>query len=57
MILFLSNLCDDDEARENSSYDPGDELERYQKEKPLSAEDNPLDWWRKNKSIYPLMAQ
>ena len=57
---FLQALAADDaEGQDNPAVigelDPKCELERYQKEKPLSRTANPLQWWLENKNIYPLM--
>ena len=55
---FLSSLCDNETLDETSSInDPQSELERYQKERPLSSNDNPLLWWSRNKNLYPLMSK
>ena len=55
---FLSSLCDSESMNETTSKnDPKNEIERYQKERPLTSTDDPLKWWSKNRNIYPLLAK
>ena len=57
-MKFLSGLCDGDNPDEVSSRsDPREEMARYQLEKDLKMNDNPLLWWRNNRNIYPLMSK
>ena len=39
-----------------SLFDAKEEVARYQLEKTISATENPLLWWKRNRDIYPLMS-
>ena len=55
---FLSTICDD---RKEDSNTKGsgieEEIERYQKEEAISADDSALKWWKKNRNLYPIMSK
>ena len=52
---FLSSICDDNDNVSDLSFSYLKELERYQDEPNLRAQDNPLEFWKKFKSVYPVM--
>ena len=55
---FLSTICDDkNEETCSRNYNISEEIERYQKEDPISANDSALKWWKIKKSLYPVMSK
>ena len=55
---FLSTICDDkNEETCSRNYNITEEIERYQKEDPISANDSALKWWKIKKSLYPVMSK
>ena len=52
---FLSSICDVNENVREASFHYLKELERYQEEPNLKAQDNPLEFWKKYKEVYPVM--
>ena len=52
---FLSSICDDNDNVSELSFSYLKELERYQDEPNLRAQDNPLEFWKKFKLVYPVM--
>ena len=53
---FLSTLCaSDGEGDDEREFNVESEMDRYAREKTIGSEDDPLQWWKKNKNIFPVM--
>ena len=52
---FLSTICDDNDNIAAITFNYLKELERYQDEVTLRSQDNPLDFWKKYREVYPVM--
>ena len=54
---FMNGIGDAELVDDVSSlFDAKEEVVRYQLEKTISATENPLLWWKRNRDIYPLMS-
>ena len=56
-VKFLDGICEDSVDDGSNKNDPKEELSRYMLEKNIPANENPLNWWRRNRDIYPLMSK
>ena len=53
---FLSTLCDSDgEGVGEKEFDVESEMERYVRDKTIGSKDDPLQWWKVNQNLYPVM--
>ena len=55
---FMDGIGDSEFVDDVSkTIDPKEEISRYLLERTISANENPLLWWKRNQDIYPLMSQ
>ena len=53
---FLSTLCvSDGEGDDEREFNVESEMDRYAREKTIGSKDDPLQWWKRIKNIFPVM--